>query len=100
MIDSVREAIATRGDAVPTQTDITTLLTDSNLDLDDFFSYNGSLTTPPCTEGIKWNVLNRVLPISTEQLEEFTTLLADDPAFAGGNGNNRVVQPVNGRALY
>ena len=28
-----------------------------SLDMDEFWSYDGSLTTPPCTEGIKWSVL-------------------------------------------
>lgn len=35
-----------------------------SLDLDNFWSYDGSLTTPPCTEGIKWSVLKQVQPIS------------------------------------
>ena len=28
-----------------------------SLDMSSFWSYDGSLTTPPCTEGIKWSVL-------------------------------------------
>ena len=71
-----------------------------SIDLDDYFSYNGSLTTPPCTEGIKWSVMNKIQTISPEQLVEFTSLLADDPTFAGGNGSNRLVQDVNDRTIY
>jgi len=36
-----------------------------------------------------------VQSLSVAQLKEFTDRLANDPAFAGGKGNNRKVQPLN-----
>lgn len=36
-----------------------------------FYLYNGSLTFPPCTEGITWIILARTIPISSYQLEVF-----------------------------
>lgn len=71
-----------------------------SINSNDFWSYNGSLTTPPCTEGIKWSVLQQVQNISPAQLKQFTDLWAGDKAFADGKGNNREIMPLNKRTLY
>src|SRR5690606_3913794 len=34
------------------------------------WSYDGSLTTPPCSEGVRWNVHSEPATISAEQLQE------------------------------
>ena len=52
------------------------------------YVYPGSLTTPPCSEGVNWNVLRRPVSISTEQAEGFLY-----------DGNARPVQPVNDRSV-
>mmetsp|Transcript_13929 Transcript_13929/g.24113 ORF Transcript_13929/g.24113 Transcript_13929/m.24113 type:complete len:296 (-) Transcript_13929:547-1434(-) len=56
-----------------------------------FFDYEGSLTTPPCSEGIHWCVMQKVLTMTEEQLEIFRTAIPFD--------NYRPVQPLNGRAI-
>lgn len=43
-----------------------------------YFSYNGSLTTPPCSEGVKWKVFTQPLTISPEQIATFTKLYPND----------------------
>jgi carbonic anhydrase len=69
------------------------------LDHDDFWSYDGSLTTPPCSEGVKWSVLKSVQPISRDQLALFGKYWVDG-SNVRGKGDNRQTQPLNGRTLY
>ena len=54
------------------------------------YLYNGSLTTPPCTEGVKWFVLKKTIELSEKQLTTFTDIF---------RGNNRPVQILNKRKL-
>ena len=39
------------------------------------FVYTGSLTTPPCTQKVFWNVINRVYPIQPRHLAQFQYLI-------------------------
>jgi carbonic anhydrase len=55
------------------------------------FRYSGSLTTPPCTEGVNWLLMTTPFELSAQQL------IALDSLFEGGN--NRPVQPINDRAF-
>jgi len=36
-----------------------------------YYKYDGSLTTPPCSEGVKWQVLKAPLEMSSDQLKAF-----------------------------
>jgi carbonic anhydrase len=55
-----------------------------------YYEFEGSLTTPPCSEGVRWLVLQQHATISKEQLAAFRKLY---PA------NARPIQPLNGRAI-
>jgi carbonic anhydrase len=55
-----------------------------------YYQFMGSLTTPPCSEGVLWMVLKQPVAISKEQLKLFDQLFPN---------NARPVQPVNGRAV-
>jgi carbonic anhydrase len=54
----------------------------------EFYSYEGSLTTPPCTEGVRFFILKAQMNITKEQVEQFPF-----------KKNARPVQPQNGRAI-
>jgi carbonic anhydrase len=73
--------------ALPTKVSASALLPSNR----DYYRYNGSLTTPPCTEGVRWVVMKQPMTISKEQLDAFKSTLGFD--------NNRPVQPVNARPL-
>ncbi len=55
------------------------------------FRYDGSLTTPPCTEGVSWIVMATSTEASAEQIEAFHSLFGD---------TNRPVQPLHERKIY
>ena len=70
-----------------------------NVDFTEYWNYEGSLTAPPCTEGVLWTVVKDIQPIDAEQLERFTSLWAGNSSWAKGNGNNRSVQSLNERTI-
>lgn len=57
----------------------------------DYYRYNGSLTTPPCTEGVLWLVMKEPVTVSKGQVEKF--------AHTMHHPNNRPVQAVDARAV-
>ena len=56
-----------------------------------YYNYSGSLTTPPCSEGVNWMVMQTPVEISAEQVAAFTNIFAKSV---------RPVQPVNGRLIH
>ncbi len=66
--------------------DATTLLPDDQRT----FRYDGSLTTPPGTEGVRWFLMTEPVTLSKDQLTAFKRI---------HQGNNRPTQPLNGRTL-
>ena len=55
-----------------------------------YYAYTGSLTTPPCSEGVHWQVLKQPVELSKEQLAAFRKLYPM---------NARPVQALNGRKV-
>jgi carbonic anhydrase len=55
-----------------------------------YFTYLGSLTTPPCTEGVRWFVFENELTLSLEQLRAYTAIF---------KMNSRPLQDTHGRRI-
>ncbi|WP_291115516.1 carbonic anhydrase [Flavobacterium sp. UBA6135] len=73
------------------------VVTSTSLNLNDllpndkkYFTYTGSLTTPPCSQGLKWVILKEKITVSTNQLHAFEQR---------HHINARPIQPLNGRIV-
>lgn len=55
-----------------------------------YYDYDGSLTTPPCSEQVHWMVLAQPVQVSREAIRRFRQLYS---------ANARPVQPLNGRVV-
>jgi len=58
----------------------------------DYRFYQGSLTTPPCSEGVRWLVMKESITMSPDQIAALRKAIGAD--------NNRPVQPLLGRAIF
>lgn len=57
----------------------------------EYYRFDGSLTTPPCSEGVRWFVMKNYSEVSAEEVKEF--------AHTMHHPNNRPVQPINARKV-
>lgn len=57
----------------------------------DYYRFNGSLTTPPCSEGVLWLVMKQPITASKPQIEQFTNTIQ--------HPNNRPLQGINARPV-
>jgi carbonic anhydrase len=55
-----------------------------------YYTFSGSLTTPPCSEDVTWFVLKHPTTVSAEEIERFSRLYRDDA---------RPTQPLYGRVV-
>lgn len=57
----------------------------------DYYRFSGSLTTPPCSEGVLWLVMKHPVTVSKAQIEKFAHVM--------GHPNNRPIQELNARLI-
>ena len=82
---------------LPTSRGVETHYPSVNVDVDKLlptnrasYRYDGSLTTPPCSEGVRWIVMSTPIELSAEQIKAFTAIIHD---------NNRPTQALNSRPV-
>lgn len=66
--------------------DLNTLLPSAR----NYYTYMGSLTTPPCSEGVLWLVMKQPVQVSPDQINIFSRLYKN---------NARPIQPAGGRLI-
>jgi len=57
----------------------------------NYYRYSGSLTSPPCTEGVRWFIMNKPLKILKQHYQQFRQAIKQD--------NNRPIQNLNARVV-
>merc|ERR550532_2955615 len=67
----------------------------NGVDLDHFWNYEGSFTTPPCTEAVDFYIMMDPAPVSQAQLDKFKLAIG----WANAGGNFRPPQPLAGRTV-
>jgi len=95
LIDAARKVTSAKEKSMMSQSiNLKSLLPDN---VDVFYRYQGSLTTPGCNEIVTWSVIRQSIPVSENQLKQLR-LLEDSDGFNMGN-NFRPVMPLNRRLV-
>lgn len=74
------------GESIPFKAPLTQLVAEK--ELTSYYRYGGSLTTPPCTEGLRWYIWPSVMTVSSEQIDTYVEMIGFDA---------RDAQPMNAR---
>ncbi len=86
IFDEIPKTIGKAQDRGGIQIDASALLPSGR----EYYTYRGSLTTPPCTEGVTWFILKSPVTASGEEIKMFSALFAP---------NARPIQPLDGRTV-
>ncbi|NWH65750.1 CAH4 anhydrase, partial [Geococcyx californianus] len=69
-------------------------------DLEKYYRYEGSLTTPDCYEGVIWTIFEKPIELSISQVSQFSTVHFDGKNSTNMVENFRPVQFLNERKVY
>ncbi|GJQ57946.1 MAG: carbonic anhydrase family protein [Candidatus Scalindua sp. AMX11] len=85
--DNIFEGIDEKNQLVPLTINAEELLPDDR----SYYYYYGSVTTPPCSEGVNWYIFKSPIEMSNTQIKKFETVIGF---------NARPVQPINYRLVF
>eukprot|EP00232_Nephroselmis_pyriformis_P029817 CAMPEP_0182864858 /NCGR_PEP_ID=MMETSP0034_2-20130328/7374_1 /TAXON_ID=156128 /ORGANISM="Nephroselmis pyriformis, Strain CCMP717" /LENGTH=588 /DNA_ID=CAMNT_0024997129 /DNA_START=34 /DNA_END=1800 /DNA_ORIENTATION=+ len=88
-MDALLEKVAASSGSLSSAVDMGAFLDDNA----GFWNWDGSLTTPPCTEGLQWLLQTKIVTLRPDQVETYQAQIGGDP------GNSRPVQPLNDRVI-
>ncbi|MGA2597847.1 MAG: carbonic anhydrase family protein [Bryobacteraceae bacterium] len=64
-----------------------------------YYAYAGSLTTPPCSEGVRWFVMQTPVTVTPYVIQQLHSVTGQFPGYNGFANNNRPVNSLNGRTI-
>eukprot|EP01016_Furgasonia_blochmanni_P016213 TRINITY_DN1925_c0_g1_i8.p1 TRINITY_DN1925_c0_g1~~TRINITY_DN1925_c0_g1_i8.p1 ORF type:complete len:316 (-),score=67.89 TRINITY_DN1925_c0_g1_i8:107-1054(-) len=64
-----------------------------------YYSYQGSMSEPPCSERVNWYVIESPMKVTSAQLNIFVNFYKDPIKFGGDGGNSRDIQDLNDRTV-
>ena len=67
--------------------------------VDSFYAYDGSLTTPSCTENVRWSVASQGGHVSQAAVNRFHDVIGKFAGYDAYPNNNRPVQDLQGRVI-
>jgi len=79
-----------------TEFDLTDLLPANR----EYVGYEGSLTTPPCYETVRWHVMKQTMTVSQNQLDKFRMMTESPDETDAMHPNWRQLQEINDRTIY
>ncbi|XP_071980291.1 carbonic anhydrase 1-like [Engystomops pustulosus] len=98
---SVLPNVDHKGDTATTSINLEKMLPNT---VSNYYKYQGSLTTPPCSENVAWHLISSPLDISISQYEAIVSSLyfttSDSVEQSPMVNNYRPPQPLNGRTVF
>jgi carbonic anhydrase len=64
-----------------------------------YYNYAGSLTTPACSEGVRWYVMQNPVTVTNFVINQLHQIVGQFPGYNGYPNNNRPIAPLNSRRI-